>query len=148
MNRSRADGEFASLTVPSRAESAHSAASFLVQAAKDMQVPLASNSVFELAIVEALNNAVKHGNSGRHAAVIVCELECTAHRLTVRILDEGPGFDLQLPSPRSEPTELMSVPASGYGLSIIHRVFSTTRTILRDGQFGLEMSVTLLPPEP
>ena len=45
---------FASVTVPSRVESVRLAASFLVQAAKNMHVPRADDSLFELAIVEAL----------------------------------------------------------------------------------------------
>jgi len=36
----------------------------------------------------------------------------------------------------------MSLPESGYGLSIIQSVFPTLRTISRDGHFGVEMSVT------
>lgn len=143
MEPTRADAAFASLTVSNRVESVRSAASFLVQAAKDMRVPLASDSVFELAIVEALNNAVKHGDTGRPGAMIVCELERTDHRLTVRILDQGPGFELQvLPRPRPEPEDVAAVPESGYGLSIIQSVFPTTRTISRDGHFGVEMSLT------
>ena len=143
MDPTRADGAFASVMVPCRVESVRSAAAFLVQAAKDMRVSLASDSVFELAIVEALNNAVKHGNTGRNGAMIVCELERTDDRLTVRILEQGPGFGLPLlPRPRSDPEDVMSVPDSGYGLSIIQSVFPITRTISRDGHFGLEMSVT------
>jgi len=142
MDPSRAEDAFASFTVPSRVDAIRSAAAFLVQTAKDMRVPLAGDAAFELAIVEALNNAVKHG-TGRPGAIIVCEIERADHRLTVRILDQGPGFDLQPLAPRRpDPEDVMSVPESGYGLSIIQSVFPTMHTISRDGHFGLEMSVT------
>lgn len=137
---------FASVTVPSRVESVRLAASFLVQAAKNMHVARADDSLFELAIVEALNNAVKHGGTGKGpGAVIVCELELADKCLTVRILDQGPGYVLpRVPRPEFRAEDIMSVPESGYGIAIIQGVFPTVRTIRRrPGEFGLEMSLTI-----
>lgn len=134
---------FASLTVPSRVESVRVAAAFLMQAAKDACVPLASPGLFEVAIVEALNNAVKHGNRAQRAgAVIVCELELADQHLTVRILDQGQGFAMP-PRRRPEPAleDVMSIRESGYGIAIIQHVFPIVRTIWRADQFGLEMSL-------
>ena len=143
MDQSRpTDGGFVSVSVPSRVESIRPAASYLVQAAKNMGVPAAADSVFELAIVEALNNAVKHGNT-EAGAVIVCEMERADHSLTVRILDQGPGYELPvLPRPEFNIDDVASVPESGYGLTIIQSVFPITRTVSRAGKFGLEMSLT------
>ncbi len=135
---------YASVTVPCRVESIRLAADFIVQAARNMQVPAASDSLFEGAIVEALNNAVEHGNSAqRPEASIVCELERVGQRLTVRILDQGPGFVL----PRALPPEwngddLTTIPEGGFGLAIIQGVFPMVRTIARPGEFGLEMALT------
>lgn len=144
MDESRPEScTFASLTVPSRVESVRVAAAFLVQAAKDARVPLASDGLFEVALVEALNNAVKHGNRARRAdAVIVCEVELAEQHLTVRILDQGQGFAMP-PRPRPEPAldDIMSIRESGYGLAIIQHVFPMVRTIWRADQFGLEMSL-------
>jgi anti-sigma regulatory factor (Ser/Thr protein kinase) len=146
MDASRPDDlTFASLRVPSRVESVRVAASFLVQSARNMRVPLASDSLFELAVVEALNNAVQHGNTGQDiGAVIECELEFADQRLTVRILDQGPGYALP-PAPQPEPGSdgLASLPERGYGISIIQHVFPTVRTISRGDRFGLEMSLTV-----
>jgi anti-sigma regulatory factor (Ser/Thr protein kinase) len=138
----KTDGSFVSITVPNQVQSIRMAASFLVQAAKDMGVALASEPVFELAIVEALNNAVKHGGAGRPDTAIVCELERADHSLTVRILDQGPGYDLRV-VPRPDPTadDIMAVPESGYGLSIIQSVFPIMSTISRPGKSGVEMSL-------
>jgi anti-sigma regulatory factor (Ser/Thr protein kinase) len=144
MNERRSDDStFVTVTVPSQVQSVRPAAAFLVQAAKNLRVPVASDSLFELAIVEALNNAVKHGNPAqRDGAAIVCELERVDERLTVRIFDEGQGYVVKL-TPRREATadDVMSVPESGYGISIIQSVFPNVRTISRDGRFGLEMSL-------
>jgi anti-sigma regulatory factor (Ser/Thr protein kinase) len=135
---------FASITVPSRVESVRLASEFLVTAARDMHVPFASDPLFELAIVEALNNAVKHGNAQvREAAAVICELERVDRRLVVRVLDQGPGYDLsRVPRQEWASDDIMSVPESGYGISIIKSVFPMVRTIARPGVFGLEMSLT------
>lgn len=138
------ESAFASITVPSRVESIRLAAEFIVHAARNMQVPPASESLFEVAVVEALNNAIKHGNAAqRPDAFIVCELELINHSLTLRILDQGPGYTL----PRTRPVEwhaddIASIPESGYGISIIQGVFPTVRTIGKAGEFGLEMTLT------
>ena len=132
---------FASLTVPSRAESVHVAAAFLVQAAKDARVPQAADVLFEVAIVEALNNAVTHGNRAQRAeAVIVCEVELADQHLTVRILDQGEGFAM-VPRPLPAPHDVRSIRECGCGIAIIQHVFPMVRTIWRANQFGLEMSL-------
>ena len=144
MEESRPDScTFASLTVPSRVESVRVAAAFLMQAAKDARVRLASDALFEVALVEALNNAVKHGNpANREDAVIVIEVELADQHLTVRILDQGTGFALPTrPQPEWTPDDVASIRESGYGISIIQHVFPIVRTIWRADQFGLELSL-------
>jgi anti-sigma regulatory factor (Ser/Thr protein kinase) len=136
---------YASVTVESRVESIRLAAEFIVKTARDMHVPAATDSMFEVAIVEALNNAVKHGNrDASPEALVVCELDLVDHRLTVRIFSQGPGFALLA---RTTPREwsagdVTSIPESGFGIPIIQAVFPLVRTIARPGEFGLEMELT------
>src|SRR5688500_11575164 len=86
---------YASVTVPGRVASIRFAAEFIVRTARQMQVPAAFHAAFETAIVEALNNAVKHGTSDlRPEATINCELERIGERFTLRVLDQGSGFVL------------------------------------------------------
>ena len=135
---------FASVTVPSRVESIRLAAEFLVHAARTMDVPQAGDSLFEVAIVEALNNAIKHGNAEQRAdAAIVCELELTDRTLVIRIIDQGTGYQLpRAPQPAWSPDDIASVPESGYGIGIIRGVFPQVRTVGSAGEFGLEMTLT------
>jgi anti-sigma regulatory factor (Ser/Thr protein kinase) len=134
----------ASLTVPSRVESIRPAAQFVVQAALGLNVAAVSEPLFEVAIVEALCNALKHGNRGVADASIVCELELIDRRLIVRIMDQGPGFVLSplAPLPEWTAADIDTIPASGYGMPVIQRVFPLVRTIERQGRFGLEMELT------
>ncbi len=133
----------ASVTVPSRVESIRLATQFIVQAARQMCVPLASETLFEVAIVEALNNALEHGNPGRRPeASIVCELERIGHRLTVRVFAQGPDFVLPETQPEWSADDVTTVPEGGFGIPIIQGVFPMVRTIARPGEFGIEMALT------
>ena len=135
---------FASVTVPSRVESIRLAAEFMVHAARNMAVAAADGPQFEMAIVEALNNAIKHGNADRRdGAFIICELELGERTLVVRIIDQGPGYTLARARREWDPEDIANVPESGYGVAIIQHVFPIVRTIGRPGQFGLEMTLTI-----
>lgn len=132
---------YASVTVPSQITSIRLTAAFIVGAAKNMHVRKASDPIFEVAIVEALNNAVIHGNAThRPEALMVCELELADQRLIIRLYDQGQGFDIANRARRhwceSDRTE---VPEGGFGLPIIAGVFSTVRTFGHPGEFGVEM---------
>jgi serine/threonine-protein kinase RsbW len=134
----------ASLTVPNRVESVRPAASFLVQTARALNVPAATKPLFEVAVTEALTNAVKHGHSGEPNAVVVCEVELTGAQLTLRILDGGKGFTLPtqtLPTVSAEQVERL--PESGYGVPIIQSMFPSVRAIRVNGRFGLELCLPL-----
>jgi anti-sigma regulatory factor (Ser/Thr protein kinase) len=132
----------ATLTVPSRVEFVRPATSFLVQAARALEVSAAAAPVFEVAISEAITNAVRHGGNNTAGSTITCQLELEGRTLTVRILDDGSGFRLRsakLPDVSRE--ELDALPASGYGLPIIQAVFPHVRVIDIGGRFGVELAL-------
>jgi serine/threonine-protein kinase RsbW len=134
--------QIATLTVPNRAEFVRPATTFLVQAARAFGIPAASDAVFEVAISEAITNAVKHGGCGDPGSTITCELQLEERTLTIRILDDGVGFELPpMTLPEIEPDRIESVPSSGYGLPIIHTVFPDVRVIDVHGRFGLELGL-------
>ena len=133
---------YASVTVPCRLESIRLAAEFIVQCAKNMLVPAAAEPTFEVAIVEALNNALAHGNPDGHPeALIVCELEVINHCLTVRVLGQWHDFTLPQPQEPWSPDDVAAIPEGGFGIPIIRAAFPMVRTISRSGRFGLEMVV-------
>jgi serine/threonine-protein kinase RsbW len=131
-----------SLTVPSRVEFVRLATAFLVQSARAFQVATAAEPVFEVAISEAITNAVKHGSEGVEST-ITCELELSDEgSLTVRILDDGGGFEMRkLALPDVSPERIDSIPASGYGLPIIRTVFPVVRVVNIDGRSALELQL-------
>jgi anti-sigma regulatory factor (Ser/Thr protein kinase) len=135
---------FETLTLSSEVQSIRHAAEFIVRSSRTMAPAAASHPLFETAVVEALTNAFKHGNKvGRADASIVCEVELVGQRLTVRVLDDGPGFtlpDAVEPGPAYDADNVADIPEQGFGLSIIRSVFPIVRTIRREGRFGLEMA--------
>lgn len=106
------------------------------------EIYVASLTVPNRAVTEAVTNAVKHGHGDQPNAIVTCEIEVTASHLTLRIIDGGRGFTL--PSPTRPPisTEpLERLPESGYGVPIIQSVFPTVRAIRVSGRFGIELSL-------
>jgi serine/threonine-protein kinase RsbW len=55
-----------------------------------------------IALTEAVNNAIYHGNKQDPSKTVVVKYEATGDRFFVRIEDDGPGFDYQnVPDPTS-----------------------------------------------
>jgi serine/threonine-protein kinase RsbW len=134
-----------SLTVPSRVEFVRPATMFLVNSARALRIPAAAEPVFEVAISEAITNAVKHGSDARDST-ITCELEYLDGTLKVRIIDDGSGFVMRhLGLPEISRERIESVPASGYGLPIIHTVFPIVRVVSISGRFALELELPATP---
>jgi anti-sigma regulatory factor (Ser/Thr protein kinase) len=132
----------ATLIVPNRVEFVRPAATFLVHAARVHHVPAASQPVFEIAVTEALTNAVKHGRPLQGEASIVCEIELYDRQLRLRIIDGGRGFRIPDRSlPNVNPHDIQSLPESGYGLPIIQSVFPIVRAIDVNNRFGVEMEL-------
>jgi anti-sigma regulatory factor (Ser/Thr protein kinase) len=131
----------AMITVPSRVEFVRPATGFLVQSARAMHVSAAFEPVFEVAISEAITNAVKYGSAASQST-ITCELELSDAALTVRIIDDGSGFEMRNQGlPDVSPERIDSLPSSGYGLPIIHTVFPTVRVVNLEGRFALELAL-------
>lgn len=134
----------ASLTVPALPDYVRAAAQFVVQTARHFGVAAAAGPLFEVAVGEALANAVKHGSRGKTGAMISCEIERTEAGLTIRIYDEGEGF---VPAARPVPAldlsgvDVTAVPESGYGVPIMQTVFQDIQTCRKDGRFCLELKL-------
>jgi anti-sigma regulatory factor (Ser/Thr protein kinase) len=137
----------ARLTVPARIESVRGAAAFLVDAARARQVPVVANPLFEVAIVEALNNALSHNPRDRET-FLHCELELDGRCLRIRVLDEAAASPVQFavptaPAPEWDPAVARwdQIPEGGYGMYLIRSVFPDVRACSHEGRHGLEMAL-------
>jgi anti-sigma regulatory factor (Ser/Thr protein kinase) len=142
----------ATLTVPGRIESVRTAAAFLVETARSLKIDAAGNHLFEVAIVEAITNALQHtprdGDAPLH-----CEIEFADRRLVIRVLDEAARAPLALAVPSGAVTwssggesSVQDVPESGYGLYLMRAIFPEVRAVTRDGRHGVELALLAADP--
>ena len=144
---SRASGDrHATLTVPRHIASVRPATAFLVQAAQARHVPAARSPLFEVAVSEAVTNAIRHGG-GDDDQTVTCDLEVVDGRLTLRILTGSAGFSL----PEASEPSIASIEflrENGYGLPIIRSVFPSVRVVEWNGRFGVELWLTFESTNP
>jgi anti-sigma regulatory factor (Ser/Thr protein kinase) len=142
------DRLLASVTVPGRIESVRPAASLLVSMARHLRVPAAEQTLFEVALVEALSNAIRH-NARDEEAPLRCDFELAGRTLTIRVLDEGihAPVSLTVPTgaaPWSDATAEAweAIPETGYGLYLMRAVFPEIKPVTHDGRHGIELQLT------
>jgi len=81
-------------------EQAYRAADRLLEEIKQKGYSEVAVFAVRLAVEEALNNAMKHGNGLDPAKSARLTYEVTDERIDIRIADEGPGFNFQqVPDP-------------------------------------------------
>lgn len=73
-----------------------------------------------VALCEALSNAIIYGNEMDPAKVVVVEINATDHHVTIRVEDEGNGFDPSTVPEPSLPDDLEAT--SGRGLYLIRKL--------------------------
>jgi serine/threonine-protein kinase RsbW len=112
-----------------RANSSHEAVEDLTTGVCEIldtvPMPPLARSEFEIAVVEALNNAAEHGNGGDpHKQVkVVCRTE--PGRVVLAIEDQGEGFDPDdLPDPTAEENLLRE---DGRGILLMRQLADTCR---------------------
>ena len=134
--------------MPGRIASVRAAAALLVDMARKLRVPAAEHNLFEVAIVEALSNAIRH-NPRDTGSELHCELELAGRRLTIRVLDDAAAAPLDFAElvdavPGSDATadSWDTIRESGYGLHLMRAVFPRITPVTRDGRHGVEMSLT------
>lgn len=136
----------ARVTVPGRIDAVRPVAAFLVDVARRLEVAAASASLFENAVVEALNNAVEH-SARQPDGSVHCEVELDGRRFTIRLLDEAAPTPVALTAPADMappvPQSWQDIPESGYGLYLMRAVFSDIRPVTHKGRHGIEMSLAV-----
>ena len=73
-----------------------------------------------VALCEALSNAIIYGNEMDPAKVVVVEINTTDHHVTIRVEDEGNGFDPSAVPEPSLPSDLEAT--GGRGLYLIRKL--------------------------
>ncbi len=115
-----------------------------VDLAEDMSVRVATAAGFDedlrdrigMSVREAMINAVTYGNQGARDKTIQLIIELDEEKLVIRVLDQGPGFDLaDVPDPLAEENLLKT---SGRGIFLM-RAFMDEFDVQRRAAGGSEL---------
>ncbi|MFQ6104810.1 MAG: ATP-binding protein [Candidatus Glassbacteria bacterium] len=89
-----------------------------------------------LATIEAVTNAIVHGNKYGQSPVVEIEMTMTEKWVEIKVRDTGPGYDLyKVPDP-----EIESCPTNGMGLAMIREIMTSVSLSKRDGKNELKMT--------
>ncbi len=123
--RTRVSAEKKEIVLPSRIESIEKAATLVAGAVTEAGVDEGALFGIDLAVREAVANAVKHGNLLDETKRVRISFETTPERFEITIRDEGEGFDFEhLPDP-TDPANLLK--ASGRGAFLMRSFMDEVR---------------------
>ena len=126
------------LELPSCVESLHKVVDAAAQVTADLAMSEDACDEVAIALTEAVNNAIFHGNGGVRERPVTVEFAVADGMLSISVRDRGPGFDpAAVPDPLAEENLLNP---SGRGLlmmramvdDVAHQFFKTgTKVVLR-----------------
>jgi serine/threonine-protein kinase RsbW len=123
----------------SKVESANEAATLIVGVAKHARFDEEEVHEIELAVREAVANAVLHGNCCDSRKKVFLAAELRAASLVIHVRDEGRGFDL---GPRADPRHPeYLLRESGRGLFLMETYMDEV-VLRRSGCGGMELTMT------
>ncbi len=95
----------------------------------------------ELALVEAVNNVVRHSYHGRPGGLVEVVFVAEAGRVSLEVADEGDPMPPRTAPPFDfDPNDLANLPEGGMGLFLIHSVMDSVEYHSRGGRNALVMT--------
>jgi len=137
MNRARA----MRMTIPSSLENVSLVGNAVRGVLENEPGPRQDVPLVELAVCEAVNNAIIHAYKRSEEYKVDVDLTLDQGRLTVTVADTGRGFQFpeEMPAiPNGE--DLSDMPLGGWGLRIMGEVMESVRYHSEDGRNELTMS--------
>lgn len=114
-----------SFEIPSDIDDAHMVAEQILERLEKFGIVQASSSNVYVALVEAISNAIRHGNKGDHDKHVEIKVELCPECATITVRDEGKGFDpRKVPDPCAP--ENLLVPC-GRGVLLIRYIMDEVR---------------------
>lgn len=122
---SRSSRDYIELVIPSEPGRIAEADEFLESALRSRGVPDAIVSDMAIATTELVNNAIIHGNKSDATKTVSLTLQFTQSDVTVRVIDQGAGFDpSQVADPLAQENLLREV---GRGIFIARSLMDDVR---------------------
>ena len=109
------------------------------------QCPPEDSGLIQTAIVEALNNVIRHAYQGEPDKTVDVEFQMEPGLLKATIQDEGLGLEAW-PNPRLDfdPQDVSSLPEGGMGIFIINQVMDQGEYTRENGRNVLVMTKSLV----
>ncbi len=105
------------LEIPSSAEALPEVVAAVEEVAAQLGLPESAAEEVAIALTEAVNNAIYHGNGGMQDRLVAIRFSRETEHLRIRVLDQGSGFDPEaVPNPLAEENLLKP---SGRGLLVM-----------------------------
>ncbi|MBK8581732.1 MAG: ATP-binding protein [Flavobacteriales bacterium] len=127
---------------PAKAENIALAEKLIDQACAEHKVPEALYGNILIALTEAVNNAIHHGNALDPEKRVSMEYDTQGELITFRVSDEGPGFDFEnLPDP-TDPRNIEK--PHGRGVFLMRAL--SDKVSFADNGATVELAFSLKPP--
>ncbi|MBP9159758.1 MAG: ATP-binding protein [Flavobacteriales bacterium] len=127
---------------PAKAENIALAEKLIDQACAEHKVPEALYGNILIALTEAVNNAIHHGNALDPEKRVSMEYDTQGELITFRVSDEGPGFDYEnLPDP-TDPRNIEK--PHGRGVFLMRAL--SDKVSFADNGATVELAFSLKPP--
>lgn len=113
------------MAIPSSPEALQEVVDAVEAVAAEVGMPRDTAEELAIALTEAVNNAIYHGNGGAPEKPVQIRFEREGEALRIRVLDQGEGFDLEaVPDPLAEENLLKP---SGRGLLVMRAMVDEVR---------------------
>lgn len=130
-----------SIILPSAPKEIARVEAFLLSANRSMHLDDGTLYRLLVAVTEAVNNAILHGNESNPSKSVRLQLQYSTKWVTIRVEDEGPGFDATtLPDPLDQRNLLKE---HGRGVFLIRSLVDTVEFVTTKGGSAIIMKVNL-----
>lgn len=120
------------LALPSKPDVIHQVEALIDEIRSELEFKEDVYGNVMVAVTEAVNNSVIHGNKSDSSKKVYVEVETeNQYRLVIRVRDEGPGFDEAMLSDPTAPENIANI--GGRGVFLM-RHLSDELTFLDDGR--------------
>jgi serine/threonine-protein kinase RsbW len=117
------------LVLPSHIEAVAGAAAAVTNFVQSCGVGEESAFGVEMAVREAITNAIVHGNREDEAKAVEVTFNCLEHALEIEVRDQGKGFD---PSNVPDPTDPANIlKTSGRGIFLMRSFMDEVQWLMR-----------------
>lgn len=119
------------LVLPSRLDELERVDRLALECAAKAGFPEDQRTMVAIAVVEAVTNAIVHGNRYAHDRSVTVRFDCEPGKVKIVVRDEGEGFDLACVFDPTTPDHCME--CSGRGIYIMREVMDTVEFDMTHG---------------